>query len=173
MTKTVRSLVLAAAIASATVLAGSLAFAEATPAPAPAAQDGGHHGHGCFKGRHHNGKRVFRMLARKLALTDQQKAQAKELWQQHRAQAKPLMADLRTQRQQLRQLVMSGSADEAAIRAQSAKVASLQADLAVQRAKGAKEFLAMLTPDQQAKLKAMEAKWADRMNKRFDEMHQE
>ena len=169
MKKTLRSLLLAAGIASATVLAGGLAFADAT-APAPAPQYAGHHGHGCFKGKHHGGKRLFRMLSRKLALTDQQKAQAKELWQQHRAQAKPLLTDLRTQRQQLRQMVLSGSADESAIRAQSAKVASVQADLAVERAKGAKEFMALLTPDQQAKLKTMEAKWAERMNKRFGAM---
>ena len=83
----------------------------------------------------------------------------------NRAQAKPLFTGLMTERRQLRTLIQSGTADEAAIRAESAKVSSLEADLAVQRAKGAKQFMALLTPDQQAKLKALRAHWGQKCRK--------
>jgi periplasmic protein CpxP/Spy len=92
-----------------------------------------------------------------LGLSDGQKEQAKAIFQENRAQAKPTLVSLRTERHQLRNLIHSGSADEGAIRAQSAKVSALQADLAVQRAKGAKQLLALLTPDQQAEWQALRA----------------
>lgn len=106
----------------------------------------------------HRGHRFFRKMARELDLTDQQKTQAKALMDSHRAQNKPLFDDLRAAKHQLRALVQSGSADEAAVRAQAAMVAAAEADLAVQRAQGAKRFLALLTPDQVTKLKAIQAK---------------
>ncbi len=117
-------------------------------------QHQGRFGQGGHRGRHH----FFKKMARELGLTDQQKSQAKELFQANRTQNKPLREALMSARQQLRTLVQSGSADETAIRAQSAKVAAAQADLAVKRAQATKQFLALLTPDQVTKLRAMQAK---------------
>lgn len=111
-------------------------------------------------------------MAKRLGLSEQQKAQAKAIFQANRTQAQPLMASLRTERHQLRQLIHSGSADEAAIRAQSAKVASVQADLAVQRAKTAKQLMALLTPDQQAKLKELQAQREEKFQKSRGERFQ-
>ena len=104
------------------------------------------------------GHRFFKKMARELDLTDQQKTQAKALMESHRAQNKPLFSDLRAAKHRLRALVQSGSADEAAVRAQAAKVAAAEADLAVRRAQGAGQFMALLTPDQVTKLKAIQAK---------------
>ena len=104
-------------------------------------------------------------MARQLGLTDQQKTQAKALFQANRAQNQPLFATLIAAKQQLRALVQSGSADESAIRAQSAKVAAAQADLAVKRAQASKQFLALLTPDQVTKLRALQAKREMRLDK--------
>jgi len=157
MKKSLRSLVLVAGIASVTALGCNFAAADDSTAAPAAAQAQGEHQHGCHKGKEHRGHRFFARLARKLALTDQQKAQVKAMFKENRAQAKPLFTSLMTERGVLRALIQSGTADEAAIRAQSAKVAGIQADLAVQRAKGARQFLALLTPDQQAKLKALQA----------------
>jgi periplasmic protein CpxP/Spy len=154
MKKSIRSLVLAAGIASATALGCNFALADTTAAPAQAQ---GEHKPDCQKGKHQRGHHRFAKLAKKLALTDQQKTQVKAIFQDNRAQAKPLFTSMMTERRQLRKLVESGTADEAAIRAESAKVAAIQADLAVQRAKGAKQFMALLTPDQQAKLAALKA----------------
>ena len=158
MKSTFRSLVLVAGIATVTAFCSNFALADDTTAtPAPAQTDGGHQ-NGCQKGKHHRGHRLFARLAKKLALTDAQKTQAKAVFKSNRALAKPTFVGLMTEKHLLRGLIQSGSADEAAIRAESAKVASLEADLAVQRANGAKQFLALLTPDQQTKLKAMQAK---------------
>lgn len=106
----------------------------------------------------HRGHRFFKKMAKELGLTDQQKTQAKALMETSRTQNKPLFSTLMAEKHQLRTLVMSGSADEAAIRAQAAKVAAAEADLAVKRGQGAKQFLALLTPDQVIKLKAIQAK---------------
>ena len=165
MKNSLRSLLLVAGMATVTALGCNFALADdTTTRPAPT-QTQGEHQHGCHNGKHQRGHRLFKRLARKLSLTDQQKSQAQAMFTANRAQAKPLFTGLMTERRQLRTLIQSGTADEAAIRAESAKVSSLEADLAVQRAKGAKQFMALLTPDQQAKLKALRAHWGQKCRK--------
>jgi len=159
MKNRLRSLVMAATLASVAALGGNVALADDTPTTqgGPAAE----HRHGCREGRHgKHGKQFFERLAVKLGLSEQQKAQAKAILKGSREQAQPLMASLKQERQGLRTLIHSGS-DEAAVRAQSAKVAAVQADLAVQRAATARKLMALLTPDQQAKLKDLKAKWQE------------
>lgn len=167
MKKVLRSLLVVTALTAAT---STLALADTTaPAAAPQAatdSDAAQPAH--FGGKHHRSHRFFARLARKLQLTDQQKAQAKELFRSNRDQAQPLLASLRTERHQLRTLVQSGTADEAALRAQSAKLAAIQADLVVQRAQAAKQFQALLTPDQLTKLKQIQAKREQRFQERVN-----
>ena len=159
MKKALRSLVLFAGIASTTAFGCTFAQADDTAAAPVAPQAQGEHRHGCQMGKRHHGHRAFAKIAKKLGMSDPQKAQAKAIFQENRTLAKPTLVSLQAERHQLRNLIQSGSADEGAIRAQSAKVAALQADLAVQRAKGAKQLLALLTPDQQAKWQALRAQW--------------
>jgi hypothetical protein len=71
-------------------------------------------------------------------LTDQQKAQVKAILRKYQPTAGPLIHQVVTERRALRD----------AIRAQAAKTASLEADLALQRA--------VLTPEQIQKLKEMQ-----------------
>ena len=151
MRKQLRRLALFTCLTAASALGSQVAFAD-TGAP-----DQGQQGQ-CQKHKGHRGHRFFKKMARQLGLTDQQKAQAKELFQTNRAQNKPLFGALMTARHDLRAMIQSGAADETAIRAQSAKVAAAQADLAVKRAQATKQFLALLTPDQVTKLKAIQAK---------------
>ena len=167
MKKSLRTLILVAGIASITALGGSLALAVDTSAAPGSDLSLSDHHDGSAKGKHghRDMKRHFAKLAAKLGLNDQQKAQAKAIFEANRAEAKPLFASLKNERHQLRTLIHSGTADEAAVRAQSAKVAAVQADLAVQRAKGAKQLMALLTPDQQSKLKALEKKHEERFEK--------
>jgi periplasmic protein CpxP/Spy len=167
MKKSLRSLVLLTGIVSTSALGSTFALADdAAPAPAPAAaQAQGEHRHGCQGGKHRGGHHVFAKIARKLGLSDQQKTQARAIFKENRAQAKPTLVSLRAERHQLHNLIQSGTADEGAIRAESAKVSALQADLAVQRAKGAKQLLALLTPDQQAKWQALRAEREQKFQK--------
>jgi protein CpxP len=68
-----------------------------------------------------------------------------------------LIKQVVTERRALRDTIRAEKTiDEAAIRAQAAKVASLEADLAVQRAHVAHEIRAVLTPGQLQKLKDMQ-----------------
>jgi periplasmic protein CpxP/Spy len=161
MNKLLRSLLVVVAMAGAVALNG-LAQAEENPAAAP--QVSGRHEH---QGPGHNerGHHLLARLAKKLGLSEQQKGQVAALFKTNRAQAQPLYAGLKTERGALRTLVHSGQADEAAIRAQSAKVAAIQADLAVQRAKGARQLQALLTPEQRTKMQAL---MAEREKKHHD-----
>ncbi|GFO58369.1 hypothetical protein GMST_06940 [Geomonas silvestris] len=161
MKPSLRALVMAAALASVTVLGSQLAQADETKA-APAV-GGEQRGHGCRQGNHErHGKQFLKRLAVKLGMTEAQKTQAKAVLETSRSQAKPLVASLKTERLQLRNLIHSGTADEAAVRAQSAKVAAVQADLAVQRAQTVQKLVALLTPEQQKKLQGLKATWGDK-----------
>ncbi|BCG48281.1 P pilus assembly/Cpx signaling pathway, periplasmic inhibitor/zinc-resistance associated protein [Citrifermentans bremense] len=160
MKRNLRKLGLVACITAAAAFGGQTAFAEYTgQGPTPAA--GQHQKH--RKG--HRDGHFFKRMASELNLTDQQQAQAQELFKKSRQEHKPLMESLRAERSRLQDLVHSGGADEAAIREQAAKVAAVQADLAVARAQGAKQFLALLTPKQAAQLKEFRAKRGERFSR--------
>jgi len=159
MRKHLRPLALFTCITAAAAFGGQLAFAESgSPAGQPEARSGQQLKH---KG-HRGGERFFKKMARELDLSDQQKISGKALFEKSRAEQRPLMEAMMAEKRQLRTLVHSGSTDEYDIRAQAAKVATLEADLAVQRAEQAKQFLALLTPDQATKLKEIQARQKDR-----------
>lgn len=110
--------------------------------------------------------RHFKKMATELGLSSQQKEDIKEIFSKSRSQAEPLMKQLKTERRALRELVQADIIDEAAIRAQSTKVAAVEADLSVQRAQVAQQVRAILTPEQVQKFKVIQAK----RNSRMDEM---
>ena len=149
-----RPLALLACITAATAFGSQIAAADTT-SPADRTELGSGQQH---KQKGHHKHRFFRKMARELNLTDQQKTEAKQLLETKQAENKAQLDALRSARRELRALVQSGSADEAAIRAQSAKVAVAEADLSVLRAQGTREFQALLTPAQVTKLKAIQSK---------------
>ncbi len=99
--------------------------------------------------------RFGRRLAQ-LGLTDSQRAQVKTILRGYQPTVGPLVKEVVTERRALRDTVRAQTIDETAIRAEAAKVASLEADLAVQRAHVAHDIRAVLTPEQIQKLKAMQ-----------------
>jgi protein CpxP len=88
--------------------------------------------------------------------TDAQKAQVKAILRSYQPTVGPLVKEVVTERRALRDAIRAQTVDEAAIRAQAAKVASLEADLAVQRAHIAHDIRAVLTPEQLQELKQMQ-----------------
>jgi Spy/CpxP family protein refolding chaperone len=102
--------------------------------------------------------RPFKHRWAALGLSDDQKAQVKSILQKYKPTTQPLVQQLVTERRALRDVIQSPTIDESAIRAEAAKVASLQADLAVQRAHVSHDIQAVLTPDQIQKLQEMKAK---------------
>jgi len=112
-------------------------------------------------------------MATELGLSTQQQQSVKDVFAQSRPQAAPLMKQLKVERRSLRVLIQADTIDEAAIRAQSAKVAAVEADLAVQRAHVAQQMRAILTPEQVQTFKALQAKRDSRMDgKRIRRPHQ-
>ena len=107
----------------------------------------------------------LKKMARELGLSPQQKQQVQDIFKKNKPQAQPLFQNLVTEKRALRALIQAETIDEAAIRAQSAKVAAIQADLAVQRAQTAQELRTVLTPEQIEKFKAIQQKRDQRMDK--------
>jgi Spy/CpxP family protein refolding chaperone len=112
---------------------------------------GGCGGEQSGKHQRHN----FKKIAKKLGLTDAQKAQAKAIFQGNKDVMKPVFTALRAERKNLHALMHADSIDEAAIRAETVKIAGIQADLNVNRAKIGTQFRAILTPAQLATLKTL------------------
>ena len=108
----------------------------------------------------------FKRMAKELQLTPQQKQQIKEIFARNRPQAEPLMKQRMAEHRALRSLIQADTFDEAAIRAQSAKVAGVEADLAVQRAHVARETRAVLTLEQIAKARELQAQRDKKMEER-------
>jgi periplasmic protein CpxP/Spy len=109
--------------------------------------------------------RHFKKMSKELGLTSKQQDGIKAIFEKNRPLVKPLIQQMMTERRALRSLVQADTIDEAAIRAQSAKVAAIQADLAVQRAHTGQDIRALLTPDQILKFKTLQAKRDNRHGK--------
>ena len=100
-----------------------------------------------------------RPFARKLAqlgVSQDQRAQIKEILRQYQPTVEPMIRQVVTERRALRDTIRAETIDESAIRAQAVKLASLETDLAVQRAHVAHDIRVVLTPEQLQKLKDMQ-----------------
>lgn len=111
-------------------------------------------------------QRHIQKMETDLGLSPQQKKDVEELFAQCRTGSEPLRKKLADERLALRNLIHADKVDEAAIRAQSAKIAAIESDLAVQRAQSSQRLRALLTPEQAQKLKSMR----DRQRCDWDQM---
>jgi Spy/CpxP family protein refolding chaperone len=100
-------------------------------------------------------ERFMERLAQ-VGVTGAQKAQVKAILRSYQPTAGPLIQQVVTERRALREQIRAQTIDEAAIRAQAAKVASVEANLAVERAHIAHDIRAVLTTEQIQKLKDMQ-----------------
>ena len=152
-------------IAAMAVLLGS-AIAKsqtATDAPPPQPMHGHAHAHGMGMEGHHMG-----FLAKQLNLTDDQKAQMKAIMQKEHPTMKPLFQQEHQINQQLRAYV-EGSYDEAKVRALAAQKAQLDIEKTVAETRVHNQLYQLLTADQQAKLKQIEANHEARMQKHMNQ----
>ena len=134
MTRNTKILTTAAGVAAATMIGFFTFLAHAgTTEPTPA-----------------RGRIAQRLAA--LGVTDQQKAEIKGILRKYQPTVGPMMRQLVEARRALRDTIHAETIDESAIRAQAAKIASFEADLAVQRAHVSHEVRAVLTPEQIQKL---------------------
>ena len=109
---------------------------------------------------------------RALDLTEAQREQLKATMESHKAEFETQATKMLAAHKALHAVVTAESFDEAAIRQASAEVAIVDADGAVLRAKVQAEVWALLTPEQQAKAKAIEATMEQglgQMRQRFEQ----
>jgi periplasmic protein CpxP/Spy len=85
-----------------------------------------------------------------------QRQQVKAVLKKYYPTVNPLVDKLIVEHKKLREVTKASPVDEAGIRAQSAAVAAVQADLAVQRAYIGAEIRAILRPEQLEKFKDLE-----------------
>ena len=105
--------------------------------------------------------RILQRIAQRLELTDDQKSQIKNTLSGEKDALKPLMMALHEARTNLRESIRAKDANESAVRAASAKVASAEADLAVERMKIFAKLSPILTEEQRAKISEMESRMDD------------
>lgn len=121
-------------------------------------------------GRRHrfgHGMRMMRAL-KEAGVTDAQKEQIRGILREQRPQLQPLRKQLVQERRALRNVIHTSPVNESAIRTQSARVAQVQADLAVRRAYVGDKIRALLTPEQVAKLRQMQAQRDARIDERLN-----
>lgn len=97
------------------------------------------------------------MLGRGLNLTDAQRDQVKQIAESHKDEWKALADRGRAAHDALFKAVTADEVNESVIREKSADVAAVEADAAVARAKARAEVVQILTADQKAKLKELQA----------------
>ncbi len=105
-------------------------------------------------------------FARSLDLSDTQREQMKAVLQKERPTLKPLIQQLRQAHEQLKPYE-EGTYDEVKVRALVAQQTQTMAELTVQETRIHNELFQLLTSDQQAKMKELEANREARMQQRM------
>ena len=90
---------------------------------------------------------------RELDLTDDQKAQLKQITESHSAEFKAVRDKSRAAHDGMQELLTAETINESAIRAKSAEIAAAEADMLILQAKIRRESMQILTSEQLAKLK--------------------
>lgn len=101
--------------------------------------------------------RLLQRAKEKLALTDDQKSQIKGVVKADKDAITSLMTRMREARTELREAIRSADATEASVRAAAAKVAAVEADVAVQRMKMHAKINPILTDEQRGKIAQFQA----------------
>ncbi len=149
--KSIRLRLFVAALA--VMLGGAIAKSQTADAAAPPPKhehSWGMHGH------------MMGFPFKQLDLTDAQREQVKGVMQKEHSTMKPLMQQVHTMQQQLKQY-SEGTYDEAKVQALVAQQAQTLVQLKVQETRIHNEIYQLLTADQQAKLKEIEANREARM----------
>lgn len=150
---------LAASIVAASLTVGGVAYAQGPAGPGRGGRFGGPGGIG------------LGLPVRELNLTDAQQDQIRDIVQRHRNDMRMVQDRLREAREEQRQLIQAVPPNEGAIRAETMqKLALAEADAAVLQAQVQSEVWNVLTPDQQAQAKKLQADRDTRIEKRQEKL---
>lgn len=109
---------------------------------------------------------IFQRIAQKLQLTADQRSEMKKVLSGEKDNLKPLLSAVQVARKDLRAAIRATDANESSVRAAAAKVASAEADLAVERMTLFAKLSPILTEKQRAKI----SEFAWHMDGAVDEM---
>lgn len=107
----------------------------------------------------------FHHLLRQLDLTSDQHAQVKAIFEKEKPTLQPLMQQMRQNREAMKALEAAGPFDEAKVTALATQNSQTMIQLQVEHERVKSEIMAILTPDQKAKLAQIEANHESRMGK--------
>lgn len=155
-----RSLTLVAALAA--LLAGGAVYAQG---PGPDGRRGGGPGMGGFG-------QGGGLPMRALNLTDAQREQIRALREQYREQNGAVAQKVRAAAEARRKAVQTVPVNEQLIRSTSHELAEAQTEMALQQARMHSEVFALLTPEQQAQAKKLQAEREQRVEQRRERMDQ-
>ena len=105
------------------------------------------------------------MMLERLDLSDGQRTRVREIVEGQREAQKGLGDQARQLHDKLEMAIAGASFDESTVRTLSADLATIQADMAVARARVFAEVVQILTPEQQTKLKDLQATMRDRQGR--------
>lgn len=109
------------------------------------------------------GQRGTGMVLKKLDLTDEQKAQAKEIVKAAFEKNKGVFEAMKANREKMKAATANGAFDEAAVTAIAAEQGQLSAQLIVEKERTKSQIFAILTDDQKAKAVELEKAFEGRM----------
>jgi periplasmic protein CpxP/Spy len=132
------------------VLAVALMLGSGLAATPSLARDWGDHDGHRMHGQRHHGRHWMRIL-RELDLTDEQKANAREIMIAARKQAIPMRAELQVAQLELQELLVQDDVDRAAVDQHLDQIGQLRQKLMRHRVDTRLKLHAMLTPEQRAK----------------------
>jgi periplasmic protein CpxP/Spy len=124
-----------------------------------------HHRRGGFMGG-------MELPLRQLNLTDDQKAQIKQIFQAEKPSMKPLMEQEHTARMQMVQLVTSGAFEQSKAAAIAAQESQIHMQIEIAHAKIASQIYQLLSSDQKAKVTEIIAQRQQRMQQHMENKDQ-
>jgi protein CpxP len=102
------------------------------------------------------GRRMIEGMAKRLGLNESEAGQLGDIMRKHHETMAPAMDELHEARQTLRDQIATETFNESAIREQAARVARLEADLAVARGLHHQEMRDLLSPEQYERFQTMQ-----------------
>ena len=138
-------------------------------APLVAQGPGGSEGRGM---RRHGPMRMAGLPLRGLDLTDAQREQVRGIYSARQADFKAIGDRLKTAHDAQRQAVTRVPVDENEIRARVSEASAVEADFAILRARIHEQVYQVLTPEQQAKAKSLDAERQKRRAERTEQFKQ-
>jgi Spy/CpxP family protein refolding chaperone len=124
---------------------------------------GGPGGPGRMGGPGRGGPMAGGLPLAELGLTDAQQQQVRSTRESHQAEIKGLADRTMAAREALHAATTSGTFDEGLIRTRAAELAAVESDVAVAHARIYSEIFGILTPEQQAKAKEIQANRQERI----------